>query len=235
MYIDNHVHTRLSIDSDESIENYLSLLKGRGICITEHCEEGKVLSDLSHYPDIYNSYRNENVRLGLEYGALAGEYSLFNKIQDMKLDSITLSFHNIGDIWAGELYCLSDIKDYINYISRNIDTYKDCDVLNHFNCFGFYDLLKDYSLIEKELKNMFGKLIKNYMALEINSKYFRDFINIDLACRYYKEVGGVDVVLGSDSHSAQTLFKGFDKIKEIISSYGLREVYYCKRKKIYYT
>lgn len=107
---------------------------------------------------------------------------------------------------------------------------------NKFDCIAHLDLVKRYGslygikinlmLYEEELKEIFKILIENGKGIEINTSGLRQTAksclpDLDIV-KFYKQLGGEIITVGSDSHYAMDVGKGIHYGIEIAKNAGFK-------------
>lgn len=230
---DLHIHTFFSKDSKELPENYVKSGIERGLSylgFSDHIDLDPFDKDFGYYN--YDQARGSFLALNEKYESsinlLFGlevtyqstlEESVINSIQGKPYDYLIGSIHRIdgftvsGPHGTGFFVGLDEITAYMKYFAE----LEKMVEMNYFDIIGHFDVIKRYGknyygsfrankyreVIEKILR----KALDRGMVLEINSSGFRQDLNEPYPSpdilSMYAEVGGREVVLGSDSHSTK--------------------------------
>ena len=117
----------------------------------------------------------------------------------------------------------------------------DFDVLAHLTCpfryvNGKYGRGLTDEEFEKPIKYILDVVIRRKIALEVNTSGLGTALNATMpsetVIRWYRELGGELVTLGSDAHSADRLANGFAETRDMLIRNGFdRAVYYENRER----
>lgn len=256
---DQHVHSKYSPDSNESLKNYVKHASEMGLeyfIITDHVDfdcpfykcdwifdphqEAKELQELQ------KQYPNVLLQLGAELGYKRKELQrLLDFKNSYNFDLINLSVHEYDgvDFYQIEFYKKRGIKSLLDMYFRccldAVKTIKDYDVFCHFDfafktAYAVDNTIKIYEY-EDYLIQLFKIIIEDGKVLEINTKVqeiINDVDHIKYFLRLYKSLGGTDISLSSDAHKLDRYMSSFDRIIPIIKECGFNELcYFVHRKK----
>jgi histidinol-phosphatase (PHP family) len=249
MLADYHLHTEYSGDSNVSMQVYVeeALKKNfREICFTDHIDFD-VPSVISANPQKYfigfqnikKIYTDKlNIKFGMEFGVQNFNVNKANNLfKSYPFDFIILSFHTIDKktIWNCEYQQDKTQKEfndgYYNEMYEVVKRYQNYSVLGHidvirrYDKYGYYDLNKTKPILEQILK----QVIKDGKGIEINTSSFRYKIpdlmpSVDIL-KFYKELGGEIITIGSDSHSADYFGHKIADIQNILKEIGFNNFY----------
>ncbi|MBQ8604122.1 MAG: PHP domain-containing protein [Oscillospiraceae bacterium] len=254
---DTHVHSDLSFDSVEYMENYVKKAAADGdeyFITTEHVDlESHVLDGGDIAPDFerqlkiideMNAKYPVKTLLGVEIG---WRHDLHRR--DMEIahkypfDMILLSIHeteyadvSYPDYMRGRTVdqCYDE---YLDLACRAIKNFDNFDIFAHVDYVLRYIGDTDLCLHREKLEQVFRLLIEKDKALEINTKMFPQPESVRRAediIRMYTAVGGRKISLGSDAHSVDRHRNGFDTVIGMLKKYGVDRVcMFVKRKEFF--
>ncbi|MFA9376550.1 MAG: histidinol-phosphatase [Lachnotalea sp.] len=208
--------------NDEYLQEYFKQLKS---CKEEY--EGKLI-----------------IKAGMEFGQIYLAKEEYQKmIQKYKYDYIIGSVHKVHDIdisrmeyTSGNLEKIADA--YYNSVLELVET-GDFDCLGHLDLFkrhavkhGFSDKIEQFEPIIKEILSV---LINRGKGIELNTSSIRQGVGEPLpgevVLKWYKELGGRIVTVGSDAHKPEDIGADFDEAKKILEQVGIQGVaIFTKRK-----
>ena len=248
MYLyDYHVHSNYSSDGSNTIKEVCeSAVKSdlNEIAVTDHFEPTRLNQDYQHYKpktifkDILEARKIYGDRIKIKHGVELGQPHLYPKYSEILLkenpyDFVLASVHKMNnDVDFGELnYHNIDVPSYcIKYLSE----LKHLAEWNKFDCVGHLDLVKRYGSLyrikinlmdyKEELEEIFKILIENGKGIEINTSGLRQAAKSCLPdlniVRFYRQLGGEIITVGSDSHYAKDVGKGINEGIEIAKNAG---------------
>ena len=249
MFADYHIHTNYSEDSSVNMEDYIKLAIKLGyndICFTDHidygtpfcysCDTEKYLKDITNYQEKYKD--KIKIKLGMEFGAQAHHSSYFQKIFDSyPFDFIILSFHLIHDkdLWDGSFQRGKSQaqfnREYYEEILKTVQNYNDYCVLGHLDLIRRYDSYGEYPFINSKeiIEEILHNVINSQKGIELNTSSFRYKLN-DLMpstdiLKFYKELGGEIITIGSDCHYLNHFGFKINEMREFLKSIGYE--YFC--------
>ncbi len=244
MLADYHIHTNYSEDSSVDMEDYILQainLKYGEICFTDHidygtpysfcCDVKNCLKNINYFKE---KYKNKiSIKFGMEFGAQAHHKNYFENIfKQYAFDFIILSFHTIDDkeLWdrsfqMGKTQAQYN-KEYYEEIYKTINVYNNYSVLGHLDLIRRYDDYGEYpfcyskEIIEQILKTA----INNNKGIELNtssSRYkLKDLMpSVDIL-KFYKELGGKIITIGSDCHRVCDFGYKIKEMKDFLKSIG---------------
>ncbi len=249
MLADYHMHTSFSDDSNypmkDCIERAISLGFNE-ICFTEHIDHGCTTSFCCNCEDYYKTfsqykkqYEGEiTLKFGIEFGVQAHHKEHFDNIfAQYPFDFALLSFHQVEDkeLWNQD-FQTGKTQDEYNRIYFQ-EMYNTAKVFEHFSVLAHMDLMRRYDrfgeypfekakdIIEAILK----LIIEKGKGIEVNTSSFRYKLN-DLTpsrdiLRFYKELGGEIITIGSDSHRAEQVGAMIPFVREELKNMGYK--YFC--------
>lgn len=248
MYLyDYHMHSWNSSDGRNSILDMCDKAVAVGlkeIAITDHFEPTSGNEKYSNYkPDSYfldmlKARTIFGTQLKIKHAVELGqphlypEYSL-KLIESYPYDYVLASVHKMkGDTDFGEIIYNQNNK--AKYCIRYLEELKSLAEWNKFDCIGHLDLVKRYASqynvkvnlmdYREQLEEILKILIKNGKGIEINTSGLRQHAKeclpgIDIV-KFYRQLGGEIITVGSDAHSAEDVGKGVREGIEIAKAAG---------------
>ena len=243
---DQHVHSSYSIDSNETMENYIKNTDAKIITFTEHYDLGDPFNDYNDVLFDIIGQRKEMDILQEKYGVklLQGieiGYSRKNKarikevLNNHQFDIVLLSVHHNDDYDY-----MMDIKEktqhelvheYFELVEEALRQGYGANTLCHLD-FGLRMRnlsIEDIKGFEKQIRSILSKVITLDMSLEINSKGFSLYDQEDTYDYFldiYKELGGKNIVVNSDAHSSDYYQYNFMNIYKFVKLKGFNILNY---------
>lgn len=250
--IDYHVHSSISPDSQENFCNILDTAekqKMKELMLTEHFEffSGSYQSPIfqeSYLENYYAKYcllkkanpASIHVGFGIEFGQPnlqpdMAKYFLQKYPFDYvigschKIDNVDLSRYNYKTTNLDRLY-----DTYFSYLLEIIENHL-CDCIGHLDLFKRYAARQGISLNISLDNDYLQKVLKSAIAhgigIEINTSGIRHGIgcmpSLDVL-KFYAQLHGEIVTLGSDAHQASDLGTNFDVALEYLKEAGFRYI-----------
>lgn len=251
MYYDYHVHSHFSADCEAQMKDIVENAIKFGlkeVCFTDHIDYD--YCDLSINFDIdLNEYTDHIELMKERYGdrikILKGIEMGFqphivekcdNLVASGDFDFVIASIHtcNRQDLYNRDFYRGKTARQaYLKYFEEIlycVKHFKNFSVLGHLNILARYnedvanENLVDYFDI---LEVIFKELIKRNKGIEVNTSSFRYFNTLLLSTdvmKFYHDLGGKIVTLGSDSHTPNTLAHEFDYIYGLLKEIGFKYI-----------
>lgn len=237
-FMDMHTHSDHSFDGNHSCillcENAVE--KGMdGIAITDHCEIDAKNFDFRAFcsNQIVETFKAKKffegrllVLQGIELGQAVYNLELSNRILGKyKYDFVLGSIHNLRDM--DDFFYLDFNKYDVNeLLEQYFDTLIELcnwggfDSLAHLTYPLRYiaartDLKIDLNKYSDKIEFILKSLIQNGKALEINTsglfQEIKDFLPNKSIVKWYKDLGGEYITIGSDSHFCNKLGNGIEE------------------------
>ena len=252
MKVDYHLHTNFSTDSKEVMELYCKAAIEQGIkeiAITDHVDLGVVNMYVSEQIVDYPKYAIEVARLqkkysnqvclrkGLELGVqleYLNEYEAI--VKDNDLDFVIMSCHQIDnkEFWLNDYQKeKTPYECFESYYTYLIELVK---VFPNFSVIGHLDLMKRYSEYtpqvddehEEVIKELLQILIDYNKGIEVNTSGIRydltSFHPSEKILRWYYELGGRIITLGSDAHNVKDLGNGIEEARILLKKIGFEYI-----------
>lgn len=232
---DTHMHTIYSYDGQMCIEDIIKRADELGLlylAFTEHLELSQIT--IKQFLNRYQVYSNEIDKLQEQYPHIklikGVEFTNPEKypkeleiINNLDLDYIIGSNHELPKT-GNEIEILKYYQTILNIVK-----------LGGIDSLGHIDYLRrkfaDTNLSDDILKEIYSYLIKNDIALEINTSAKRrknlDSFPSNKKLELYKSMGGDKVTIGSDAHRLNEVY---DSIPIIDNAYDFNKGIYLKRK-----
>lgn len=252
--IDLHTHTDCSFDGHHSTMFLCetAYIKGmRAIAFTDHIEIDAFQRDhfdrtaIQSFFEISKARSAFNGKLLVCIGAELGQ-----AVYDKEVAEKLLSIMNY-DMVIGAIHNLPNQDDpyYMDFSDKNVDhmdllqKYFECelelaqwakfDTLAHMTyplryIVGKYGIKVDMSKFKEIIDEILYTLIKNEIALELNTAGLRQQIGEtspnEAILKRYKQLGGKLLTIGSDAHYAKDLGAGIDKGYELALKCGFDKI-----------
>lgn len=255
---DQHVHSAYSFDSEQPIEEYLSLAIEAGVSyfvLTDHydanyLDKGEDLSfDIERQhkelESLQKKYPSIKMLKGIEVGYKPNRIKeILNKIHRYDFDLINLSLHESDGIdyflvdTFIELGIDTVLNIYFQRILEMVNDFDDFDVLCHLD-YGFKTAYRidpsiSISKYEDVISKIMTTLIKKDKTFELNTKVqeYLPLSHTKYILNLYKRLGGTNITLSSDAHKKDRYRSSFDKYLPLIKEAGFDHlVYFVKRKR----
>lgn len=257
---DLHVHSEYSYDSEEPLRNYFEIASKNNqsyFITTEHIEYmfigtncdwtvdyDKMIKELEN---LKNEFPNVTPLLGIEIGYHKENIEKMQKtINSYNFDQIIMSVHDSGEVdyYYAEIARKMGENEfltlYFNNVLEAVKNFDNYDILAHFD-YGFKSAYKAFSNVNlKKYQNIvteiFQELIRKDKTLEVNTKvqsalndeHLRYFLSL------YKELGGKNITLASDSHVQSNYKHQFEHYLNIIKEIGFNKLCYFVNRQRYY-
>ncbi len=253
---DCHLHSSLSFDSQEDMENYVKIAKAKGdkyFITTEHMDlesnfnnrkdivadfelQQKIIKDLSEKYDM-------QVLFGIEVGWREDIHTRnLEIVQEYPFDMVIMSVHEsleydvaFPDFSRGRTTddCY---REYLSLIYQALQSFDDFDTLGHIDYVLRYIGHTDLSNHKAMLTDIFNLLIKKGKALEVNTKMIHQpqaMERLEYIISLYTSLGGDRVTLGSDAHQVTYYQSSFPQAIEVLKKHGIDKVSVYKGRKEY--
>ena len=254
--IDCHVHSDLSFDSREPMENYVKQAAERGeeyFITTEHFDfESHVMggedisADLDRQEMLVKQLTEKygvKVLFGVEIG---WRKSIHNRDVQVALskpfDMIILSVHETDyadvatPLFSGGKTTDQCYDEYLDCIIEAINSFENFDTFAHVDYVLRYVGHTDLAKHKEKLTQIFTMLMEKGKALEINTKVIQNPQAVErmkYIVSLYASLGGKKITLGSDAHTADKYKNGFDTVIETLKINNINSVCgYIARKEI---
>ena len=258
MIIDTHCHGDFSPDSGTTMQELVKEAKKRkiGFILTDHMDlhgymDDVFLFDPKEYFEALEKYRSDEVGIGIELGLRHEAKEFYEQITreypfDFVLGSAHSPYRTYDDLQYTHrrLYEGMSLEACYRYYWENIihaiEENPYIDAFSHVDYPARYhrDLHGGeipFESIEDLMIRGFRLMVSLGISLEINTRLLNEEYFVGqwgTILRLYKECGGRDVTLGSDSHRADQLGRNFSTALMLVKDIGLNVVSYRQRKKI---
>ena len=243
-FYDTHAHSFLSFDSEENPRNYLSKIT-KVVALTEHLEmdyayvEGEELipnfeQTLEWQREWAEEKNGNRLLMGVEIGYSNGnEDRLKRAIAPYSFDLKLLSTHhnNIYDFMDEKANATPEemLDIFLTQSEEALDHFPEAQIFCHFD-YGFriYDMNPNqFKAYENRLVPILKKVIKNGLALELNSKSIFNYENLPMykwIIPIYQKLGGTLFSIGSDAHKSEDHYMKFDELIQLLDQHGVESV-----------
>ena len=253
--IDTHVHTAMSADSEQDVDELVSHAIAQGLsylAITDHQENESVRPDwtvdFAKERDIIARARAKygnriQIAYGIEMSYAPTELALSKaQIDAEPFDTVINSVHNINGIDCYQKgSCVGKTKaeaygEYLSVVKQSLSVpywYSQVGHIGYIARYGHYeDAALRYREWADELDEILRIIVDREVLLEVNTA--RSGVpapDFDIVERYYA-LGGRLITLGSDAHAKSNLCENFAPTARRLSDIGFREIgYYYERKR----
>ena len=259
---DQHVHSRLSFDSEaDPVANVeAALARGlSGLTFAEHFDT---------HPDDWKTCRYDDEAYSVAIRDLRGRWGrkiaigkgievcyqpdrmdfILDFLAEHEFDMVMLSVHYFGgralhrkehwlevDAAEGTYRYLKDVLEAVLFCRRLHDVLGHLDLVKRYTqrFLGVYDLSPFHGLIDRILQ----ACIAADLTPEINTSSLRQNLSEampgDETVTLYAELGGKGMLLGSDAHRPQDIGAGLDRAAEMLRRAGLSVAVFAERKKTF--
>lgn len=253
MIFDTHIHTEFSSDSKMKIEDAIQSAKMQnlGLILTEHYDLGYkgegFKCDIPNYLKTYEKYRTSEVLLGIEIGLTPATLQVNEQVtKENPFDYVLASIHEVlgRDIFLE--YSKEDLEErlfyeqYYKFMIECLQMYNDYDALAHIDYIYRYVSFEDKEMRIAPYKELIAEVMKTLIskekAIEINTRRLANPGTKEALLevyKFYKDLGGRYITIGSDSHYQHAIGKSFKEALEIADTLGLQPVYFKNRKMQY--
>ncbi len=245
--MDCHLHSALSFDSKEDMENYVKIAVKNGdkyFITTEHMD---LESNLGGGRDLHADFRlqekniselSEKYDINILYGIEVGWRRDINDrnlevVKAHPFDMVILAVHE-NEKGGQAFSTLSEAGDvdsayehYLDLCYNAVSTFPDYDTFAHLDYMLRYIGHTDLRRHEAKIRKIFYTLIEKDKALEINSKLVpapQAMERIEYIISLYTSMGGKKVTLGSDGHNTAYYKNGFRDTMVLLDKYGIKEL-----------
>ncbi len=235
---DMHLHTTFSCDASATMEAHVKKAIEMGlhtVCFTDHFDANPVDEGFGFYkPEAYlaeiarlQDRYGDRLRIlrGLEFAEPHRHPFEFEQMRKYPYDFILGSVH-----WLGDFFVLQ--QDRIAEFEPGALEERYYGESEAMTAFGGFDAVAhlDYlrrgtgrdSWPEDVLRCVFGNMVKNGIALEINTQNIRRGLDhafpTPALVRLYAECGGTRVAFGSDAHHTQDTASGIAEAVRVYSA-----------------
>lgn len=183
------------------------------------------------------------IKLGMEFGVQVHTIPLYEALFHKYLfDFIILSIHQVEnkEFWTQDFQKGKSQKEYneqyYHEMLNIVRKYQDYSVLGHMDLIVRYDKEGAYPFekVNPIISEILQILIKNGKGIELNTSFHRyglrdttPSINI---LKLYRELGGENITIGSDSHKPEHLGTYMEEAKHLLKNLGFQ--YFCTYEKM---
>lgn len=255
MIFDSHIHTEVSADSEMKAAKALARAEeiGVGLVFTEHEDmdfpgEKNFTFCPDAYWEKYESLRGGSLRLGVELGMQAGLAEKNHAfVKSVPFDQVVGSIHTLEgyDLYYPDIYHKQGKEElYRLYLTTMAGCIRShgafIDILAHIDYIARYAVYSDpeisYAAYAEFIDDVLRALVETDTVLELNTRRFsrrRAMKELVPIFARYRDLGGREVTLGSDAHTADAIGASFAEAGDMAAALGLAVVTFCERKKEY--
>jgi histidinol-phosphatase (PHP family) len=246
---DFHIHTTISVDASGKIDDMVARAIEIGlteIAITDHAdynpldEGANLYKPREAYEQTVRAREKFGDRIIIRHGVELGEPHMFvEEIKEARKqpnDVIIGSVHFIGShgVHADyfDAYPLEEgIRAFFEFTLELAKT-ADIDILAHLDYFDRYTTQRGYPAYRPEahkgqIMPILETIIGRKIALEVNTSGYRSPANRCFphpeVLKWYYELGGRRISIGSDSHKPEHMGCGFEQTEEVLRGIGFSE------------
>lgn len=249
MYVDYHIHTMFSDDSNTNMEDIVkdAICKGiKEICFTDHVDHG-IKTDKNcpyffykrEFERLKKIYVNKiTLKFGIEFGLQVEYIDIFKEEFDKYgFDFVIMSNHQVGnkEFWTYDFQeGKTQAQYHLEYYKATLDcvrNFKDYSVLGHLDMIKRYDKEGPYDdeNVKEVICEILKQVIKDGKGIEINTSSHQyklpDTMPSTNILTWYKQLGGKIITIGSDAHDVSRVGSHFDTSIEKLKSIGFDEIY----------
>lgn len=252
---DCHLHSRLSFDSVEDMENYVRIAAASGderFITTEHTDLESNFSP-SH-EDIVPDFERQmclmeelagrypiDMLMGIEVGWRKDIHRRNCRlVKKYPFDFVILSVHESDDTdvsfpeFRQEKTVDECYNEYLKLVYSAVSAFDDFDTLGHIDYLLRYAGDTDMERHRAMLEKIFSVLIEKGKALELNTKLFPDrraVRRMEYAARLFVSMGGRYFTIGSDAHRTAYYKNGFSDGLRLLKERGAGGILLFKGRK----
>lgn len=250
MIFDSHSHTEFSGDSEMKAKDALAAAErlGIGLVFTEHLDlDYPGDTDFTFDPDVYwNTYeplRSDRLRLGVEVGMQASTCERSRAfVERVPFDLVIGAAHMVDgkDLYYQESYgrASKDVfyRNYYRTMAENVRRHDFIDVLAHIDYIARYAPYDnpevEYGRFREDIDEVLRAVIETGTVLELNTRRLgskrgmKELVSIFFR---YRELGGRQITLGSDAHTAHAVGAHFDAAWDFAEACRLQVVTFAGR------
>ncbi len=226
-YVDRHVHTKFSPDSEADVKKYLMKAKDLGleyVLFTDHMDFGAIDPEFRVRIDYdeYAAYMKElaeaydmPVKIGVEIGYEKDHKAEIEAFLDsFDFDFVISSIHfghgkdfYLGDFFDGKTQ-REAYMDYFEILLEMVENFTAYDVVGHLDYITRYGPYEHKYYEFKEFQGIIDEILKQVIAkekgIEVNTSGLRGELEVafpkDEVIARYRELGGKYISVGSDCH-----------------------------------
>jgi len=255
--INNHLHSCFSGDAEGSLEAIVKEALRCGIeqiTVTDHAPAPKGFSlelpDCNMKDELVSEYLGQtsgeiDLGIGLEIDYFEDYEPVIPEL-DFALGAVHVVKDICFDFSPGEFERASRIAGGVKKLySEYFRLLNEAIVCGKFDCVAHLDLIKKFNANEKYFSEKedeyvecivqtLDNIAEEGIAMEINTAgLFKLVSEIYPSPWIVKEAleRGIDISVGSDSHTPRALCQGYDRAEQVLKSAGCKEVCYFRERK----
>ncbi|MDE6075468.1 MAG: histidinol-phosphatase HisJ family protein [Clostridia bacterium] len=259
MFVDIHLHTKFSFDSQEEMDNFVCAAKQASvpaIGFSEHYDYDAVLDgedisvvDIPKYQSAVNSLRAEvpwpEILFGIEFGYRDISVSKYRElIEEYDFDYVVNSVHTLkgrGDCFHDRFFEGKTLKEsYADYFLAVLESVKadfDYQIIGHLGYVSRYRMGEDAKILYSDFSGIIDEIlreiIKRDKCLEINTSTGKSencFLPDKDIIKRYVQLGGKKLSFGSDAHNAKDYLRRQNELYDFLQTLGVKQLYYYKKR-----
>ncbi|MDE7162949.1 MAG: histidinol-phosphatase HisJ family protein [Clostridia bacterium] len=260
MFVDIHLHTKFSFDSQEEMENFVCAAKRAAIPaigFSEHYDFDAVLDgenisvvDIPKYQSAVNALRakvsSPEILFGIEFGYRDISVSKYRElVEKYDFDYVINSVHTLkgrGDCFHDRFFEGKTLKesyaDYFNAVLESVKADFDYQIIGHVGYVSRYRDGKNgkisYSEFSEIIDEILLEIIKRDKCLEINTSTGKSencFLPDKDIIERYVRMGGKKLSFGSDAHRIDDYLRKQNELYIFLKSLGVKQLYYYKKRR----
>jgi histidinol-phosphatase (PHP family) len=245
--IDLHIHTNISPDGKEPIENYVHIATQRGLKIigfTEHWDfdrwdENAEFTVHTRSEAVCRAYKGP---IEVLFGAELAYHPQYKSQVEKYMDEVCPDYV-LGSIHEVEGYMITELEEtgqyFEKYGKKGFGMFFDAvgrfaqdglfDVLGHLDVIKRFSVLYEFPFVleryKDAIKDILKVLIKREKGMEINTSGLRQapgspYPGLQVV-KWFFDLGGKYLTIGSDSHDSETVGFGSDTVISKLQQMGI--------------
>lgn len=251
MMFDSHSHTEFSGDSEMKAGDALAAAErlGIGLVFTEHLDldypgDTDFTFDPDAYWKAYEPLRSDRLRLGVEVGMQETTCERSRAFAErVPFDLVIGAAHMVDgkDLYDKESYgeAPKDVfyRKHYRTMAENVRSHDFIDVLAHIDYIARYapydDPEVEYGKFWEDIDEVLRAVIETDTVLELNTRRLgtkRGMKELVPVFSRYRELGGRQITVGSDAHTADAVGAHFDAALDFAEALKLQAVTFSGRR-----
>jgi histidinol-phosphatase (PHP family) len=255
---DFHIHTTLSNDATGKIDEMIGRAIELGleeIAIADHADFNPLDPTSKFYiaekawQQTVEARKRFDGQIAIRHGVELGEPHLFpddvRPIMSYPLDVVIGSIHFMNRYGVhSDLFDVYKPADGIRmFFDFALDLARrgDIDILAHLDYFDRYTMKRNYPQYDPEdykaaIETILKTIIERGIALEVNVSGYRSQADRSFphpkVLRWYRQMGGKLLSVGSDSHEPRHLGMNFDRVTKMLMDLGFTEYHTFEKRQV---
>lgn len=245
--IDLHIHTNISPDGKEPIENYVHIALEKGLKIigfTEHWDFDRwdETAEFTAHKESESVCRTYKGPIEVLYGAELAYHDKYKGYVEKYMAEVCPDYI-LGSIHEVEGYMITELEETGQYFEKfdkkGFGMFFDAvgkfahdgifDVLGHLDVIKRFSVLYEFPFVLERhkdvIKDILKVLVKRGKGMEINTSGLRQAPGSSYpglqVVEWFFEQGGKYLTIGSDSHSSETVGFGCDSVISKLQHIGI--------------